>query len=1075
MNRQLRSMFNLIRDTKKLFVALLVVASLLFPGIWGAQAADTELQFSQEEQAWLAEHPVIRVGVGVAFPPFMWVEKENGKPVFKGMVSDYLELLERTLGVEMEVVFDIPFNEALSRGKKREIDFFPCLANTPERSQFLDFPVNYLSYPLMILTKDDSPVIDNLWDLEGKRFAVIKHLVVFSKLQNDYRGLQLDYVFTKNTNENLRALSLDKADAAVVNLAVATYIVNKKGYTNIKFAAPTGWTDVEYSMGVRTDWPIFQRVVKKVMDSLPQKQRDEISQKWIRVHYDPGVRFDVLFKWSGGIGLLVTILYLQIFLWNRKLKQEVRGRTVAESVMKRRAQQQAAISELGRRALNNERIDLLVSGAVEMVSEALDVAHVNILKLQPETDDFLLWAGVGWQPELVGKTTFPCDKRYQPGFTLHNMEPVVVLDLATEDRFVGSALATGHGIVSGVSVVVGDKQRKYGVLTACSQIRREFTDHDVNFLQSIANVIATTIARQTTERRIIGLNNLKEELFVKSSFSARLKKITDAVVDLFQADFVRIWTIEKGDECNFGCFHAEVTTGPHICKRRDLCLHLRASSGRYTSIEGGHKRVPFGCYKIGRIASEDEEKFIINDVAHDLRIHDRQWAADLGLVSFAGYRLLSDDKRPIGVLALFKKQPIFDDEDILLEEVAATTGQIIQVGVAESKNIDLQDQLVQAQKMEAIGTLAGGIAHDFNNILASIIGYSELALNDAEKKKTVKVTDVQEVIKSGLRAKELVKQILTFARRNKSELVPVKVTLIAKEVVTFARATIPSTIEIVEVITGDPYVYADPTQVHQILMNLVTNAVQVMGQGVGQLGIEINTEVIGQRSIDSNNVHLEPGEYAVIQVSDTGAGISSDNLKKIFEPYFTTKSVDKGTGLGLSVVYGAVKNMSGEISVSSKIDEGTIFRVYIPAMNSPKIPFDRVETSSEDFGGQETVLVVDDEDMVANLLRRFLELEGYSVHVRNHPQEALEFFKQNRSSVDLVVTDMTMPGMTGDILAQKMLAINPELPIIVCTGYYETLNHEELLKKGIRALLKKPTMKAEVLKAVRANLNDKTT
>ena len=234
-------------------IACLLAVFLLVFWSFKAGAQKPMVSLSGEERKWLTEHRTLRLGVGVAFPPYMWVEKKDGRHIFEGMVSDYVDLLGERLGVDMQIVFDIPFNEALERGRTGRIDLFPCLSKTPERAQFLLFTKPYLSYPLVIITREDAPIIGGLKDLEGKRFAVVKHLFVYSKMQNDYPNLDLNYVFTGKVEENLEAVSLGRANACIINLAAASYYIQKKGLTNLRIAASVDWEGVQLAMGVRKD------------------------------------------------------------------------------------------------------------------------------------------------------------------------------------------------------------------------------------------------------------------------------------------------------------------------------------------------------------------------------------------------------------------------------------------------------------------------------------------------------------------------------------------------------------------------------------------------------------------------------------------------------------------------------------------------------------------------------------------------------------------------------------------------------------------------------------------------------
>ena len=388
---------------------------------------------------------------------------------------------------------------------------------------------------------------------------------------------------------------------------------------------------------------------------------------------------------------------------------------------------------------------------------------------------------------------------------------------------------------------------------------------------------------------------------------------------------------------------------------------------------------------------------------------------------------------------------------------------------AEKENEELRSQLFESQKMEAIGTLAGGIAHDFNNILTAIMGYTELALHSTlsqEKQQSY----LEKVYQAGNRARDLVQQILTFSRHSEQTLVDLQVGPIIKETVKFLRASIPATIEIRSKIQGElGLVKADPTQLHQVLMNLCTNASHAMRKGGGVLGIEVTEEQIDQ-AFPGLGHEMPPGKYIRLVVSDTGVGIPPDVLERIFEPYFTTKPAGEGTGLGLAVVHGIVKKMGGSLRVSSKVGVGATFEVYFPIVEGLKKPEQVAEETALPIGN-ERILFVDDEPMVVEVIKGLLEPLGYRLEMKTSSLEAWELFESKPHDFDLVITDMTMPQLTGPELASRIREIRPETPIILCTGYGTDITEERLQELGLSALIMKPVNSRDMAIKVRMVLD----
>lgn len=381
----------------------------------------------------------------------------------------------------------------------------------------------------------------------------------------------------------------------------------------------------------------------------------------------------------------------------------------------------------------------------------------------------------------------------------------------------------------------------------------------------------------------------------------------------------------------------------------------------------------------------------------------------------------------------------------------------------------LEQQLQQAQKMEAIGTLAGGVAHDFNNILAAIIGYTELAcLQLADNHKAI--GSLKEVLKAGHRAKDLVKQILSFSRQSQQEFRPVDITPIVKEALKLLRASLPATIGIKQNIeSGIGTVQADPTQIHQVLMNLCTNAAHAMREKEGTLEVvikKVEVDAVAARE----HAELHPGPYLRLTVTDTGHGIPPDILQRIFEPYFSTKGRDQSTGLGLAVVHGIVKNHRGVVLVETSPGQGAAFHVYLPLINGTTHT-QRALASEPLPTGNESILLVDDEEVLVDIGKKMLEHLGYEVVTRTNSIEALELFRKRPDRFELVITDMTMPNMTGDTFAKEIIKIRNDMPIILCTGFSERISEEEAKALGIRKFLMKPLVLREFAKTIRHALD----
>ncbi|MFC1572281.1 PAS domain S-box protein [Candidatus Eisenbacteria bacterium] len=430
-----------------------------------------------------------------------------------------------------------------------------------------------------------------------------------------------------------------------------------------------------------------------------------------------------------------------------------------------------------------------------------------------------------------------------------------------------------------------------------------------------------------------------------------------------------------------------------------------------------------------------------------------------------------------GRMACYKKDGSTYDADVTLSPVRDQSEQIVNFAVLIrdiSEVARLESQLRQAQKMEAIGTLAGGIAHDFNNMLYAILGYTELAMANTENSSET-YGFLAQVSEAGKRASDLVNQILTFSSRKRQEREPLSLPPVLAEALQLLRGSFPSTIEIRQDVDADcGLVKADPTEIHQVIMNLCTNAFHALRETGGTLDVRLKEEAVArQRSTALQD--LKPGRYARLTVIDNGHGMDEQTLARIYEPYFTTKAIGQGTGMGLATVHGIVTSLEGAIFVESGLGKGSRFDVFLPLHVSETKPKLDSQAERAPSKGQEHVLFVDDEKAIIDLARISLENLGYFVTACQDSREALRIFRQDPDRFGLVITDQTMPGLTGAQLAEEMLELRPDIPIILCTGYSDTLSPERARSIGIRKYMNKPTTCTELAQAARCILDSEAT
>jgi len=461
----------------------------------------------------------------------------------------------------------------------------------------------------------------------------------------------------------------------------------------------------------------------------------------------------------------------------------------------------------------------------------------------------------------------------------------------------------------------------------------------------------------------------------------------------------------------------------------------------------------------------DQKPIVISSGAY-VRFPTAQCLLKIKAESYAGVPIFDRGGVVTGTINTFGKKREFDERDLnRMKTVCQMVAAEFDYLAKEHDRTKLEIRLQQAQKMEAIGTLAGGIAHDFNNILSGIFGYAHLAemhIHEHEKIKRY----LGQMVTGAQRASALVQQILTFSRQADQQKLPMSVFVIIEEALKLLRSSIPTSIEIKKDIVSKAWIMADSTQIHQVIMNLCTNAYQAMGdtRGVLTLGLHEITVSDQHRVSDLDMPH---GRYLKLEISDTGHGMEENILSRIFDPYFTTKEVGKGTGLGLATIDGIVKNHNGFIKVSSKVGEGSTFQVYLSVLEGGELAAGSEDNKKELAMGTEKIMLVDDEVDILDTIKVILVRQGYEVMTFTNGESALKEFIKDPDQFDLIITDMAMPRMTGDKLSHEILKIRAEIPIVMCTGYHENFTREKAVRTGIKKYLQKPIMGKDLLEIIR--------
>lgn len=690
---------------------------------------------------------------------------------------------------------------------------------------------------------------------------------------------------------------------------------------------------------------------------------------------------------------------------DQKTQDELR-RLEAKEVY--RSQMLAEILAFSSRLTRNLDLVSLYQDSNELAQRILKLDFSTLMILHDDEKSLVIRDAIGF-PAIMIDSFVLVEGEGLSTYVVNQKKAAIVEDFKDEKRFNVPPVVFEQGITSAISVpmMLGDKV--FGVMIGHTRSKRIFSTEDIDLYQSIANQSAVAI------KNVMHFQSLQDS---EKRFHTLFDHAGDAV---FLADM----------------------------------------SGRLVDVN------EMACQALGYSREEllSMTVFDVNPLAKDMKPEENMWpnlTLDEHVTINRQHRRKDGSLFPVeirvGLLALHEANYILGFARDISERQRA-----------EQERRKLEEQLAQAQKMESIGILAGGIAHDFNNILAVILGYADMARQDAPLSSRY-ASNLDKVLDAGHRAKELVKQILAFSRQVEIKRVPIQLQSIIKEALSMLRASLPSTIEIIDNIDSRcSVVFADPTQVHQILMNLCTNASHAMEQCGGTLNIELKNIHIDEDSRPLT-LTIKPGDYVQLTVSDTGSGIEPAVIGKIFDPYFTTKEPGKGTGMGLAIIHGIITDYGGTIKVESEPGKGAIFHAYFPVIAQQELLPEKDD--QEIPMGNARILLIDDEKTLAEMGKDMLERLGYKVTVQQSSLEALRIFQSNPDAFDVVLTDQTMPGMTGSELARHILQLRPDIPIILCTGYSSLIDEESAKAMGIKEFVLKPLTRQTIARLLHKIIND---
>jgi PAS domain S-box-containing protein len=940
------------------------------------------------------------------FPPY-YVVDESGIP--RGFAVDVMDRVAALEGLSVTYLINDSWTEVAESVKSGRADLIPNIGITASRNAWLDYSASIETFPVSIFVRKQTHDIKGVEDLSGRKVAAVKFNVGVSLLQ-ERESIKLKILH--NAADALFELLAGHVDALVYPEPVLMKMALESGVDHRLKIVGKPLIEIKRAIAVRKgNIGLLKKLNQAVNHFVGTTDYQEIYVKWFGKP-QPFWTASRVFWTMGGIIISIIIAmviwrYNSISKVNRQLTDNIARLKQTEERIKHLNLVLRAIRKVNKLIVKERDRDRLLDSACNDLVKTRGY-HKAWIVVMDDSHKPVKITESGW-----GKDFIPLSEQMKRG---------ELPDCAQK------ALKKSDVVVINEPV------------SACT---------DCPMFKSCVRNIVTMTVRLEYAGKVYGL------LSVSTPTDLTTNEEEQGLFEEMAGDIAfALYSIKLEEE------------------RKRAEEALRESEERYRSVvETSHEMI--------QSVSPDGYFNFVNKAWHDILGYTEKELSELSLFDIIHLESLDHcqkmfkkvlaGERVTNVDAKFVTKDggiIFVEGDVIGryidDKIVGTLGFFRDI--TDRKR--LEDQLRQTQKIEAIGTLAGGIAHDFNNILGAIIGYTELANLQVREDNKAKES-LKEVLNAGRRAGDLVKQILAFSRKGELERIPIQVGPIVKEALKLLRSSLPTTVEIRQNIESDTgIVEADPTQIHQILMNLCTNAAHAMREEGGILEVAIRNVEIGSWDSESGYLDMTPGPYLLLSVSDTGQGMTPMVLERIFEPYYTTKEKGEGTGLGLSVVHGIVKNYGGTITAYSELGKGSTFHVYLPVIQE-KAEAPEIDEIAPIPTGNERILFIDDEPALVEIGKQMLERLGYKVTTRTSSLEALELFKAKPDQFDLVITDMTMPYMTGDKLSREFMQIRPDTPIIICSGYSERISEERAKEMGMRAFVMKPLVMRDLANTIR--------
>ncbi|MFG0248574.1 MAG: PAS domain S-box protein [Phycisphaeraceae bacterium JB051] len=1077
---------------------LMVVLLCLLPVITRTLTAHPvvvvpSVQLTDAEKNWLAQTPTIRMGVPDGVPGLSHV---NEKGQVQGFLIDYLQLIEQRSGLKFELVVK-QYTEFLDKDSQNQVDVILSSRGRVAGQPYL-YTKSFYRIPLVIITRNDATAVTGKQWLAGKRVAALKGFSLEQELRDDPIGIQV--VPVASVEEGVHAVSFGQVDAFVNGLLLASRVIAEQQIQNLKVAGSSGYPDIQGCLRIRQDWPQLQSILNKAIESIPPSEHKQLMSRWMLASVPAHVDWPMFWRWGGTIGGVLLLLLLASAFWNRQLKRQVALRTheleQAAHTLQESEERYRSTFEYAAVGMAHTSLDGLVLRANQRLCEMLgyhmqaflglhyrDITHPDDLGISQDYYQRLLRGecdvchadkryyrkdrSIAW---CHLSTTVHRNDQGQPLYFINVIEDITQAHMAKEQLRESNSRLQSVMDASILSMIVAtDKDGLITLFNAGAQRMLGFT------------------AQQVIGKHTPMLFHLKSEIQQRRKVleEKRGHPVKDFDVFIDQADIQNTrdnqWRLvtKAGQQIQIKLAvtsirnsHGEVSG--YLGVGQDITELLKAKEELVQKEE--NLRTTLNSIGDAVIATDSDGRIMqmnpvaekltgrgldqamgrnLTDVFHIINAKTRQTMPNPvdkvlqsgEIVGLANHTILiSADSSEYQIAD--SGAPIRDDKNQIIG--------VVLVFRDVTSEYAMEHRLRETEKMNAIGQLAGGIAHDFNNMLGGILGSAELLEERLpDHKETHELFQI--MVQSAQRAADLTSKLLAFSRKQPPQTSTLDVHQLLKDTVNILKQTIDRRIEIQSDFAAEhQLIQGDLAQLQNVFMNLGINASHAMPDG-GKIIISTQAIELTPHIGPSNPFNLKAGPYIRIDVQDTGVGIDPEHLSHIFEPFFTTKDQGKGTGLGLATVFSTIKQHLGSITATSDLGRGTCFTVCLP-LSTLNQPAPSEDAPQQRVAGKGHILIVDDEKVMRITAKAILEDLGYEVSLAHDGQMALDMFRENPITYDLVVLDMMMPNLNGRDCFMAMKQIRPDIKVILSTGYTPESELLAMQAAGLTAWIKKPYM-----------------